>query len=172
MASTQLPALYELSNEYIELYGKLMDGDFDEQTVTDTIESTGIVDRIQQKAEAIEQVARSLEMFDGAIDAEIERLKNLKGRRQKNAARLRGYLLHEMKRTGITSIECARFRITVVDNPVSVDIFDQDQIPAQYMRQPDPQPAVPDKVWIRQALKAGTDVPGARLKESQRLKIT
>jgi hypothetical protein len=48
-------------------------------------------------------------------------------------------------------------------------VFDAAQVPAEFMKQPEPPPAAPDKTAIKAALKAGTDVPGARLVRGQRL---
>jgi hypothetical protein len=169
----QTPSLYTLSTQYVALLEKLSDGDHDAQTVADTIESTGIVDDISTKAQGVELVARSLEQFDAPIDAEIERLTALKTRRQNAASHLREYLLHEMNRMGIKRIECPFFTIAIRDNPPAVEVFDERQIPKQFMRTPPPKPvvAVPDKPAIGKALRAGQDVPGARLRQGQRIAI-
>ena len=84
---------------------------------------------------------------------------------------LKDYLLHAMQSTGIKKIEGPYLRIGVRDNPESVEVFDAAQVPAEFMRQPDPPPAAPDKAAIKAAIKAGAEVPGAKLARSQRLDI-
>jgi hypothetical protein len=168
-----MTALYVITNEYLALAERLADGDFDAQTIADTIEASGITDELAVKAQGIEHVARGAEAHNLAIDAEIARLQALKTQRTKVAAGLRSYLLDNMQRAGIEKIECPLFSISIRKNPPSVEIIDQLSLPAQYMVLPDPVPpvATPDKKAIGVALKAGEDVPGAKLVQGVRLNI-
>ena len=59
--------------------------------------------------------------------------------------------------------------LAVRDNPPSVVI--DGEVPAEFMRQPDPPPPVADKKAIGEALKAGREIPGAHLSRGQRLEI-
>lgn len=168
-----MTALYVITNEYLALAEKLADGDFDAQTIADTIEASGISDELAVKAQGIEHVARGAEAHNLAIDAEIARLQALKAQRTKVAAGLRAYLLDNMQRAGIEKIECPLFSISIRKNPPSVDIMDPLSLPAQYMVTPEPKPpvAAPDKAAIKKAIAAGEDVPGARLVQGVRLNI-
>lgn len=166
-------ALYQLTNDYLALAEKLADGDFDAQTVADTIEASGITDELAIKAQGIEFVARGAEAHHAAIDAEIARLQALKAQRQKVADGLRAYLLDNMQRAGIEKIECPLFKLTVKKNPSSVEIIDPLSLPPEFWRTPEPKPpvAAPDKTAIKAALQSGTDVPGARLSQGVRLEV-
>lgn len=168
-----MTALYVLTNQYLELAEKLADGDFDAQTIADTIEASGITDELSVKAQGIEHVARAAEAHNAAIDAEIERLKELKAHRSKVAAGLRQYLLDNMQRAGIERIDCPLFQISIKKNPPAVDVFDPINLPSEYMVVPEPKPpvAAPDKKAIAAALKAGKEVTGARLTQAVRLHI-
>jgi hypothetical protein len=165
-------ALYEMASQYRQLAERLASLDLDAATVADTIESTGIVDDIAQKATGLEMVARTIEMHNPAIDAEIDRLKALKMHRQKAAAGLREYLKHHMQATGITKLESPLFRIALQNNPPSVDVFESGLIPGDFWVQPEIPSKVIDKKAIAKAIKAGEDVPGARLVQGQRLAIS
>src|SRR5882672_8992257 len=101
--------LYALGDKYLALVERLEAAELDDTTIADTIESTGIVDDFNAKAEALVAVARNFEQYDDAIDTEIGRLKALKDSRHKRADGVRAYLKREMMRTGITRIECPRF---------------------------------------------------------------
>jgi hypothetical protein len=169
--STQV-SLYSLGDQYLALLEKLTDAEFDEATIADTIESTGIVDEFKDKAVGVVMVSRQLEAYDSAVDAEIARLKQLKDRRHKAAERLLAYLKNEMVRTGITRIESPRMVIALRDNPPSVDVFDERMIPREYMTQPKPPEPAPDKKAIAAAIKAGRNVPGCKLVKTQRVAIT
>lgn len=168
-----MSSLYALTNQYLELAHKLGAADFDAETIADTIDSTGITDELSTKAQGIEFVARSAEAHHLAIDAEIARLQALKAHRSKIAAGLRAYLLENMQRMEIERIDCPLFSITIRKNPPAVDIFDPLSIPAQYMVTPTPKPpvAAPDRKAIAAAIKAGTEIPGAKLVQGVRLNI-
>ena len=77
-----------------------------------------------------------------AIDAEIERLQSLKARHAKVAAGLREYLKTHMLGAGIQRIDCPLFSVSLRNNPASVDVFDAEQIPADYWHAPEPKPAI------------------------------
>ena len=168
-----MTALYALTNQYLALAEKLSDGDFDAATIADTIEASGITDEIAEKAQGLEYVARGAEAHNLAIDAEIARLQALKQHRMKVAAGLRGYLLDNMQRMQIESIDCPMFSISIRKNPPAVEIFDQLSLPAQFMVVPEPKPpvAAPDKKAIAAAIKAGQEVPGAKLVQGVRLNV-
>jgi hypothetical protein len=168
-----MSALYLIANQYLSLAEKLADGDFDAQTIADTIEASGISDELAVKAQGIEFVARSAEQHHVVIDAEIARLQALKTQRTKVADGLRAYLLDNMQRTGIEKIDCPLFSINIRKNPPAVEIIDQLSLPAKFMVTPEPVPPVakPDKKAIGEALKSGEEVTGARLVQGVRLNI-
>jgi hypothetical protein len=166
-------ALYTLVGQYRQLAERLADGDFDAETIRDTIEASGLTDAIQEKAQGVELVARAAEMHCPAIDAEIERLQALKASRQKIAQGLRDYLKTQMEAAEIERIECPLFRLAIKRNPPAVEVLDDKQVPALYWVTPEPKPpeARIDKKAVAAALKKGDDVPGARLVQHTRLEV-
>jgi len=166
-----LPALYQLTGEYTALMHKLDSLDLDAQTISDTIEASGLTDAIEVKAQGVEMVARAAVQYVPMIEMEIERLKALKAQREAVAQGLRDYLKRNMEAMGIDKIECPFFKITIAKNPAAVDIFDPLSLPAVYMVVPEPKPAMPDKKAIAAAIKAGQEVPGARMTQGTRLKV-
>lgn len=165
------PALYILADEYLRLANHLADLDFDPETIKDTIESSGITDQIAEKVQGCEMIARMFEADNPAIDAEIERLQALKRTRNAKAEALRKYVLQNMQMTGIQRIDTPLFSVSIAKNPDSVEIFDERQIPADYMADPKPPAPRPDKRLIAQALKEGISIPGARIAQSMRLSV-
>ena len=166
-------SLYKLTDQYLQLAHQLADSDFDITTIEDTIESTGLTDDIATKCQSIEFVARGAESHNLTIDAEITRLQALKAHRSKVAQGLRDYIKTNMQRLEIERIECPLFQISIRNNPPAVDIFDPLSLPAEYMVLPVPKPpvAAPDKKAIAASIKAGVEVPGARLTQGTRLVI-
>lgn len=169
-----MTALYVIANQYLQLAETLADGDFDAATIADTIEASGITDELAAKAQGIEYVARSAEAHNLTIDAEIARLQDLKAQRTKVASGLRAYILANMQRMNIERIDCPLFSMSIRKNPPAVEVFDQLSIPAEYMSIPEPKPPVasPDKKAIAAAIKAGKEIPGARLVQGSRLNIS
>lgn len=163
--------IYALTQEYRTLAVRLAEGEFDEQTVADTIEASGLPEQIGEKAQGCEMVARTFEADIPTIDAEIKRLQELKKARQARADALRDYLLRNMIAGDIQVIECPLFRISIAKNPPAVEVFDEKQIPADYFVSPPPPPPQLDKKLVAQALKDGFDVPGAKLRQGVRLAI-
>lgn len=167
-----MTALFNLTSQYLELAHKLYDGDFDAQTIADTIEASGITDEISVKAQGIEMVARETVQSIPAIDAEIDRLKALKAHREHVAEGLRRYLLSNMQSMQIERIDCPLFTFSIRKKPPTVDVFDEDMLPAEFMKAPEPKPPAPDKKALAAAIKAGREIAGARIVQGVRLAVS
>lgn len=84
---------------------------------------------------------------------------------------LRNYLMTNMLDAGITEIAVengARIRLYPYRDE-AVEIFDERQVPAEYLA--DPKPPAISKTKVKAALKNGVDVPGAMLAKRHRLEI-
>lgn len=161
--------LFDIAAQYRADCEKLATLDLDEQTLTDTLE--GLSGDLEVKAINIAALARNLEATAGAIkDAEAgmaARRKAIEAR----ADRLRQYLLDGMQLAGVQKIESPYFALAIKQNPPSVAINEPGLVPTEFMRQPEPPPASPDKKAIGEALKAGREVPGCHLQRGVRLDI-
>ena len=167
-----LPSLYKLTSEYVQLMHKLADQDLDAQTIADTIESTGLTDDISTKGQGYVMVARTFAGHVQPIKEEIKRLQALAKHYESAEQRLYDALLYNMTNAQIERIEGPTMTISIRNNPQAVDVFDSEQIPAEFMRYPEAPPAVPDKANIAAALKTGKDVPGCRLTQSKKLVVS
>jgi len=164
-----MTTLYLLAHEYRAAADQLADLELDDQTIADTLE--GMAGELEVKATSVAMMARNLEATAAAIkDAEAQMASRRKAL-ERRSEWLRRYLLESMQHAGIKRVECPQFALTVRDNPAAVDVFESALVPAEFMRQPEPPPVAPDKKAIRDALAAGTDVPGCRLTKTQRLEI-
>lgn len=162
-------SLYVLADQYLEAAERMADLELPEEVIADTLE--GLAGALEVKATNVAMFVQNLEASASAIkDAESKmaaRRKAIEAR----AERIRAYLKENMERTGIFKIDCPYFKIAIRDNPPSVKIDAESQIPMQYMKIPDPPPPSPDKKAIAEALKAGQDVPGCHLERGKRLEI-
>jgi len=165
---TTLAPLYEIAGEARAIYEKLMDMDADEQTIADTLEAeTDMVPKVQSYGFVI----RNMEAMQAAINAEAKRLATRARILAKRQEALKQRLLDAMVYAGIQKVEHPQFTISVQKNPPSVDIFDERQIPADYMTEPKPPEPKPNKTLIKKAIQDGFDVPGAKLEQGMRLSI-
>lgn len=162
-------SLFKLAAEYRALAEKLADMECDPQTINDTLE--GESGALETKAANVVMVARSLEALAGAIKAEEEAMAARRKALEKRAGWLREYVLMNMQACGMQKIEAPQFRIAVRANPEGVDVFDVAQVPAQFLKAPEPPLPVIDKTAIKRALQEGQDVPGARLVRGHRLEV-
>lgn len=164
--------LFDIAAEYREAADKLMDLDLPEDVIKDTLESL---------SGDLEQKARNIAVLIDQGLADVERAKEkekaLAARRKAAEARvthLKQFLLVGMQLAKVEKIEGPFVNVAIRVNPPAVDVFDEKQIPAEYMVAPPPPPppqATPDKTAIAAALKAGKDVPGARLVRGVRLEV-
>lgn len=160
--------LYELKGEWRELADKLSDMDLDPQTVADTIEGSDIQIALEEKVQGYEMVARSFEAPIHAIDAEIKRLHALKKASQNRADTLRNRVHQAMRELEIDKIKCPLFEVRRQKNPPSVEVYNADLVPFEFWKTPEPEI---DKAGLKAALQAGKEIEGARLTQSEGLRI-
>lgn len=164
-----MTALYTLALDFRAAAEQLADLDLPAEVVADTLESLG--GDLEAKAQNVALFAQNLEATAAAIkEAEAGMAKRRKAI-ENRVAHLKDYMLAGMLVAGVKKIEGPYLRLSVRHNPEAVEIFDAQQIPAEFMRQPEPPPATPDKAAIKAAIKAGQDVPGVKLTRSHRLDI-
>ena len=161
--------LYEIAREYRDDLEKLAEADLDDQTLTDTLDSMG--GELQAKATNVAYFIRNLEASAAAIKEAEAHMAARRKALENRAARTKDYLLASMMVAGVQKVECPHFRLTVRDNPGAVEVYQPELIPASFMRQPEPPPPAPDKAAIKEAMKAGQEVPGCRLVQGKRLEI-
>ena len=160
--------LYDLKGQWKELADKLADMDLDAQTVADTIEASDVQCALEEKAQGYEMVARSFEAPIPAIDAEIKRLQAMKKASQNRADVMRKRLHDAMVELQIEKIKSPLFEIRRQKNPVAVEVYNIDLIPFEFWKTPEPEI---DKAGLKAALQAGKEIEGARLTQSEGLRV-
>lgn len=161
--------LYQIAAEYRAITDVLMDSGCDEQTLKDTLE--GEAWPLELKAQNYAFVIRNMEASADAIKAAEQQMAERRKSIEKRAEYLKDRLKGAMELAKMQKIECPHFAISIAKNPPSVDIYEQGLIPAEFMKTPEPPPPAPDKTAIKEAIKAGKEVPGAALKQGTSLRI-
>jgi hypothetical protein len=160
--------LYEIADDYRRALEQLAD-EPDREKAGQIMES--IAGALQDKGANVALFLRNEEADIAAIEHEQERLARLREWKLNRVERLRNYLAFNMKRCGMPEINHPLFRIRFKKNPPAVDVLCEAQIPPEFWTQPEPPAPRLDKQAIAKAIKAGQDVPGATLVQSERLVI-
>ncbi|MBE2898117.1 siphovirus Gp157 family protein [Pasteurellaceae bacterium 20609_3] len=160
--------LYQITEQYQNLLELLDSPDF--ATNPDVLTALeNIDDDFQQKGVQLVHHIKNQEGEIEMLDAEIKRLQALKVARTKQIAWLKNYLKTNMDATGIDKIECPLFKITLSKPSLNtVEITNEQALPVKYLRTK----IEPDKTAIKQALKDGEYIDGARLVETRTLRIS
>jgi len=160
--------LYEIAHQYRADVARLEELDVDDQTFSDTLEA--LAGDLEAKAVNVIFYAKNLDATATAIKKAEDAMAARRKAIERRSEALRAYVKHNMLSTGISKISCDYFQLAIQNNPPSVDVFDEAQLPAVYLREI-PAKYEPDKALIAKAIKDNFEVPGARLTHSQRLVI-
>lgn len=162
-------SLYTIAAEHRQMVETLMTTDNDEQTIADTIEAESYP--LEVKAQNVAYAIKNLEATAAAIKAAEKDMADRRKAIENRAAHVREYLKTCMEVAGVAKIDCPHFALSIRSNPPSVDVFEPGLIPGEFMRQLEPPPPSIDKTAIKEAIKAGREVPGAMLAHGTRLEI-
>lgn len=160
-------ALYELADQYRRALSELPEDATEEQVA---IALQPIEGAIAAKGQNIVAFVLNLEAEAVAIERAAQKLKFRADSLSRRSDSLTSYLYRNMKALGISEIKAndGTFKAKIVKNPPAVEIFGP--IPAEYEKVI-PEQRVPDKNKIKDELKAGVIIEGARLVQGERLKI-
>lgn len=132
-----------------------------------------IREMVETKAASVAAYALNSEAQADAMEARAKELAAGAKAIRKRGEWLRRYLLENMQRTGITEIKANDGSLRIKRYPerdVSVEVFQPELVPADYMRVI-PATEAPDKTLIGRALKDGFDVAGCRIVKRDRLEV-
>jgi len=160
-------ALYKIADEYRQALDIDVDTELDAQALADLL---GEVEaRFEDKAAQVVGYWRNMEAEAEAYKAEADRLVERARVIRRRGDAVREYLALEMRRVGMAECRAGTSTLKFVKNPWAVEVEDVGRLPDEYLRHKPPEP---DKTKIAEALKAGVQVDGARLVQSERLKIS
>ena len=161
-----MATLYELTEEFHALMQMAEEQNLSQKDIEDTLE--GIEYEIEEKAEAYAMVIRSLEEDAKGLDHEIERLTKKKRTISNNIKSMKVNLEKTMTETGKRKFKTKLFSFWIQNNPTFAKIEDESKLPEIYLI---PQQPKIDKKLLLKDLKAGQEVEGARLVQTESLRI-
>lgn len=161
--------LYELKGQWLALARQLSDLDLDPQTIADTLDGSDEQMALEEKVQGYEMVARTIESSRPTIKAEIKRLQDLDKAIDARASLLRKRVLTAMQELGDQKIACPLFEMRIQKNPPALDVFEEALVPDEFWHMPTER--VLDRAALKEAIKKGRDVQGARLTQGESLRI-
>lgn len=123
-------SLYNITNKFTELMSKAEEGELTEEEYNILGEELAI--ELQNKSGNIIGYSQNEEALIEAIDIQIKRLQELKKTKKNNLDRFYQYVKDNMNRLRLTKIETELGTISIVKNPISVEIEDEEAIPEKY----------------------------------------
>jgi DNA repair exonuclease SbcCD ATPase subunit len=157
--------IFEIGTEYQNIISLIEQNNGD---LSDDLHEAYINTReeLNNKAKAYIYVIRNKENHITNIDAEIERLRDMKKQTEKEVERIKNYLSLAVDQFG--NFETGLHKIS---NRISksVEVTDCNQLPKEYIKEKIE--INPDKTAIKKAIESGVDIPGALLVTKSNLQI-
>ena len=154
--------LYDLTHNYSEVLNLLEEGGLEPSVLADTLDS--IREPMQQKAENTVKVIQHLENNDLILKKEIDRLQEKRKANQKNVENLKHYLRDSLDMLPEPKVKTALFNIWVQNNPPSLVVNKEDNIPEVFY---EPQAPKLNKKALKEALEEGHRIEGVEIKQSR-----
>ncbi|MGK7957446.1 MAG: siphovirus Gp157 family protein [Crocosphaera sp.] len=172
-----MTTLWELSDDLLTLE-HLIDDIQDDETLSNEEKEAKIeslFDNWLQSSQDFENKAlrvaayiRHQESIAEARKNEAKRLRALANQSQKQADRLRTYLIRQMKLTGKTKVEGIDGKLSLRKLPAKVAIANPDQIPEQYLKVE----VSPRLSEIKKAIKANPSIDWASLEDNENYSLS
>lgn len=156
-------SLYNITNKFIDLFEKAENQELTQEEIAE--QGNDLALALQNKSTNIIAYSKQLDLTSEAIKAEIERLTALKKVVDNRNDKFKEYVKENMQRLDLQKIETSLGTIAVAKNPASVEIYDETLITDEYMKEK--VTVTVDKTAIKEALKNGKKVLGARLVEDK-----
>ena len=158
--------MYQLAEEYAGLEAQAIAAvdDHEAKALADTIEA--IKGEIGQKTDAIAALIRGMDAESRALRDEEVRMAERRKAIEAGVERLKDYVLGCFRRAGLQKLKGPRFTVWLQESE-SVSVFNEELLPEDFVRVK----REPDKGSIKDAIKAGQDVPGAALETKAGVRI-
>ena len=156
-----MATLYELAGQFNHVAEMLVDEEIDQEVIIHTLESIDAA--IEEKADNYAKLIKNQESDSKGIADEIKRLQARKQAKDNNIKNMKLSLQNAMNEIGKTKFKTELFSFNIQNNPVKVDIVDEDLIPDEFKK---------IKIeYDKTAIKKAENVPGVELIQSESLRI-
>lgn len=161
-----MSTLYQLTDQWVQVSDLLQSGEYDEQTLKDTLEAIQV--SLEEKVDGYAAVIKNFDAENVAIDLEIKRLQERKRINVNAISRLKENLMYSLEQTGQKKIKTALNTATIRNNAASLDVTSEDNIPKEFYIEQDPKL---DKHELLRYVKENGEFDGVKIKHSQSLVV-
>lgn len=158
--------LYELTQNYLNLQDLLENPDIPQELIAKSLDEVG--EQLEEKAENIAKLIKTMEIDITGFKEEEKRLSEQRKVLENRVKSLKEYLDSAMKATNKLKFKGKLFSFNIQKNSPSVDIVDESLIPKTFFKQQEP---ILDKTSLLSALKEGQTIEGAKIKQTESLRI-
>lgn len=155
--------LYEISNQYQYLLQS------EEFSADELVALDAIHDSMEEKAKSIGAVIKTMEAEENAIVVATKAMEERASSLSHKISNLKDYLKQNLELCHIKEVKSPWFDIKIMQNPPSVVLLDDQQVPSDYREIRESEYI--NRKAIAEALKSGIAVPGAILVRNTRLAI-
>lgn len=156
-------SLYNIKCDFIDLFEKAENEELSQEEIEK--EGNDLALALKNKSTSIIGYIRNTELMSEAIKTEIERLTVMKKAIDSKIDKFKEYVKVNMQDLNLEKIQTELGTLTIAKNPVSVEIYDETLIADEYKKEK--VTVSIDKTAIKNAIKSGKDVQGARLIEDK-----
>ena len=160
-----MASLYEIAGMYRSILD--MDPENDEEFGAMMTALDELQGELTEKADNIVRYIRNLSAEAEALKAEEAALFKKRKAAENKAERLKAYLAAQMTLCGFRELRAGLFKLRFQPTPPAIGIIDEAAIPEQYRKVK----IEIDRLAIRDALKAGEEVPGIEVQRGEALVI-
>lgn len=157
--------LNEMINQIRMVNGLYEDGEIEESTYLDTLESKNI--ELEDKVNAYVEVIKQKEGDIVQIDSRIKELQERKNSYKKTITKMKENVAYGLEQVGERKIKTPLATVFLATSK-QVMISATAKLPETYLV---PQPAKPDKKAIKAALESGEKIDGVMIRENSSLRI-
>ena len=156
-------SLYNITNSFITLFEKAENEELTQEEIQEQGNELALA--LRNKSTSIIGYVRNLDLTSEAIKNEIDRLTIMKKAIDNKNTKFKEYVKENMERLDLPKIDTELGTLSIAKNPASVEIFDETLIADEYKKEK--VTVSIDKTSIKNALKEGKNVQGARLVEDK-----
>jgi hypothetical protein len=159
-------SLFNISAEIEEILGRITEAGGE---LTPEVESdlAAVSSALIQKADQCVAWRDKMLMLHAHAMAKIEEIENFAKQVNNKIEKFDEYVSACLERLPDQKIQGEFISIKFRKPPLAVDVFDESQLPIDFIKLPEPKPQIM-KAEIAKALKSGEQVPGARLVDGKK----
>ena len=125
--------LYNITNKFAEIMEMAEDGELTEEQYNQLGEELAL--ELQNKSAGIIGYVKNSESLLDAIKAEEKRLADMRKAGEAKIEKFKQYVKENMERLGIEKIPTELGNLSVTKNPMSVEIENEDEVPAEFKQE-------------------------------------